>query len=365
VIVAGEVVRAGQGANGWVRVEGEIIAEVGSGTPPPGAVAARWVTPGLVDLQVNGAEGVEVVDGPAALDRVDRVMLAAGVTSYLPTVITTDDATAAAAVRHIAPRARDDGSPIVGVHLEGPFLSPEQPGVHRSALLQVPADGVPEHFFDPAVRVVTLAPELPGAPALVERLTKDGVCVSLGHTAADGAQAAAARDRGAAMATHLFNAMPRFHHRAPGIAGWALGRADLALGVVPDAIHLHPDTMSLIRRAAEERVVLVTDASVGAAAPPGTYEQAGIAVIVHPDGTVTTQKGEPAGSGITLDEGVRRWVAATGASIPQAVEAASTRPAQMIGLARELAAGAVADLVLWDDELRVIGVIRRGVSVGD
>jgi N-acetylglucosamine-6-phosphate deacetylase len=364
VILAGEVVRAGQRANGWVRVEGEIIAEVESGAPPPDAVAAPWVTAGLVDLQVNGAAGVEVVDGPTALDRLDAVMLAAGVTSYLPTVITTDDATAAAAVRDIASRARDEASPIVGVHLEGPFLSPEQPGVHRSALLRVPANGVPEHFFDAAVRVVTLAPELPGALELVERLATRGVCVSLGHTAADAVDAAAARDRGAAMATHLFNAMPRFHHRAPGIAGWALGRADVALGVVPDAVHLHPDTMSLIRRAAAERVVLVTDASVGAAAPPGTYKQAGIAVIVHPNGNVTTESGGPAGSGITLDEGVRRWVSATGAPFPEAVEAASTRPARMIGLERDVAAGAVADLVLWDDDLRVIGVIRRGVHVG-
>jgi N-acetylglucosamine-6-phosphate deacetylase len=364
MILAGEVVRAGQGAEGWVRVEGEIIAEVGSGAAPAGAVAARWVTAGLVDLQVNGAAGVEVVDGSAALDRVDEVMLTAGVTSYLPTIITTDDATAAAAVTEIARRARDHASPIAGVHLEGPFLSPEQPGVHPPALLRVPADGVADYFFDAAIRVVTVAPELPGALALVERLATRGVCVSLGHTAADGAQAAAARDRGAAMATHVFNAMPRFHHRAPGIAGWAVGRSDLVLGVVPDAVHLHPDTMSLLRHAGGERVVLVTDASVGAAAPPGTYAQAGIAVTAHPDGTVTTERGAPAGSGITLDEGVRRWISATDAPFAEAVEAASTRPARTIGLAREVVAGAVADLVLWDEDLRVIGVIRRGVRLG-
>lgn len=364
MIFAGEIVRGGTGAHGWVRVDGERIAEVGAGAAPAGAVTARWVTGGLVDLQVNGAAGVEVVDGAAALVRVDEAMLAAGVTSYLPTIMTTDDMTAAAAVADIARSAQDDASPVAGAHLEGPFLSREQPGVHRTVLLRRPADGVPDHFFDPAVRVVTIAPELPGALELVERLAAGGVCVSLGHTAAGADQAAAARERGAAMATHVFNAMPRFHHRAPGIAGWSVGRADVALGVIPDAVHLHPDTMSLLRRAAGDRVVLVTDASVGAAAPPGTYTQAGIAVVRQPGGEITTEDGAPAGSGITLDEGVRRWVSATGAPFPEAVEAAGARPARLIGLSRELVAGAVADLVLWDEDLRVVRVLRRGVDVG-
>ena len=364
MIVAGELVRAGAGTPGWVRVEGDRIAEVADGAAPAGALSARWVTAGLVDLQVNGAAGVEVVAGAAALARVDEVMLGAGVTSYLPTIITTDDDTAAAAVAAIARFAQDDASPVAGVHLEGPFLSREQPGVHRPELLRVPAEGVPDYFLDAAVRLVTIAPELPGALELVERLVARGVCVSLGHTAAGAEQAAAARERGAAMATHVFNAMPRFHHRSPGIAGWSIGRADLALGVIPDCVHLHPDTLSLLRRAAGERVVLVTDASVGATAPPGAYEQAGVSVITRPDGDVTTATGAPAGSGITLDEGVRRWVATTGAPFPEAVDAASARPARLIGLSRELAPGAVADLVLWDEHLRVVRVLRRGLHVG-
>jgi N-acetylglucosamine-6-phosphate deacetylase len=362
MILAGALVRGGSSLAGWLRVEDDVIAEIGEGSPPPGAAVERahWVTPGLVDLQVNGAGGREVVGGADALAEIDSVMLASGVTGYLPTVITTDDATAAAAVADVAARMAAGASPALGVHLEGPFLSPDRPGVHRTALLRTPAQGIPAHYDDPACRLVTLAPELPGAIELVERLVRRGTLVSLGHTAASPEVAEHAVRAGAGKVTHLFNAMPPFHHRDPGIAGWALARGAVAIGIVPDGFHVAPDALRTVREARSERVVLVTDASAAAGAEPGVYEQAGLTIERHPDGRVTTLEGDLAGSGITLDEGVRRWVHATTASFPEAVEAASTRPASLIRERRELEPAAPADVVLWNEALEVERVLFRG-----
>jgi N-acetylglucosamine-6-phosphate deacetylase len=366
VIVAGRLVIPGGSFRGWLRVEGGVIAEVREGSPPPGADCARgeWVTPGLVDLQVNGAGGHEVTSGAEALAQIDSLMLRHGVTGYLPTVITTDEASGAACVAAARERMASGQSPVLGVHLEGPFLAPGQRGVHRAELLRVPADGVPRHYEDQVVRLATIAPELPGAIDLVRRLAAGDQCVSIGHSAASPEVAEAAIVAGARMVTHLFNAMPPFHHRAPGVAGWALVTAPVALGVIADRVHLHPDTLKLVERVAGERVVLVTDASVAAAADPGRYVQAGVEIERAEDGRVTTADGGLAGSGITLDEAVRRWIGATGAGFEAAVAAASSRPADLIGEHRTLAAGQVADLLVWSDNLRVERVLFRGAWRG-
>jgi N-acetylglucosamine-6-phosphate deacetylase len=362
VIVTGVLVRGGRSFPGWLRVEGDVIAEVGSGSPSgaEAAVRAAWVTPGLVDLQVNGAGGREVVGGGDALAVIDRMMLTSGVTGYLPTVITTDDGTAAATVAAVAERMTAGTSPALGVHLEGPFLSPERAGVHRVELLRTPAEGVPAHYDDPVCRLVTLAPELPGAIDLVSRLDGRGALVSLGHAAPSAEVAEQAVVAGARKVTHLFNAMPPFHHRDPGIAGWALARGRVAIGIVPDGLHVAPDALRIVREARPDRVVLVTDASVAAGAEPGRYRQAGVAIERHEDGRVTTMEGGLAGSGITLDEGVRRWIEATSASFPEAIEAASTRPAALIGERRALEPGTTADVLLWNDALEIERVLFRG-----
>ena len=194
------------------------------------------VAPGLVDLQVNGAAGVSVTDGPEAIARVDGAMLDAGVTSWLATVMTTDDATAAAVVEGAG-----------AVHLEGPFLSPEFPGAHRVEYLRAPADGVPSYFAHPAIRLVTLAPELPGALELARELDARGVVVSLGHSDATPAQAAAVPAR---MVTHLFNAMRPPHHRRPTLATWALLHDSVAVGLIADGVHVDPLGLQLVRRLA-------------------------------------------------------------------------------------------------------------------
>jgi N-acetylglucosamine-6-phosphate deacetylase len=290
------------------------------------------MTAGLCDLQVNGAAGVEVTDGAAALDAIDAVQLEHGVTRYLPTLVSPDDATADRVLPELAARAADPASPVAGVHLEGPFLSAEHAGMHPRERLRSPADGVPDWIEHPAVRLVTLAPELPGALELVERLSERGIAVSLGHSGATAAQARQAIDAGATLVTHVFNAMAPLHHRAPGLAGVALTDPRVHVGVIADGWHVHPLVLELIRRAAGGRVFLVTDATPAAAAPLGRYRMAGVEIERDDAGTARTLDGRLAGSTLTLDDAARNWSSMTGATAAEAAAAASDVPAAAAGI---------------------------------
>jgi N-acetylglucosamine-6-phosphate deacetylase len=367
MIISGLLVRGGRMAGGWIEVQAGRIAGAGPGEPPRPADVHHDgpIAPGFVDLQVNGGVGVEVVAGPEAIERIDARQLRHGVTSYLPTIITTDDASAERALDELAEHAADAASPVAGVHLEGPFLNRHHRGVHRAELLRAPADGVPDYYQHPAVRLVTLAPELPGALALIERLVARGVTVSLGHTGADVATGERAADCGATLVTHLFNAMSPFHHRAPGLVGWALLSDRIDPCVVADELHVVPLTLELIRRAAGDRVILVTDASVAAGAEPGEYLQAGVTIRLQADGRAVNRDGTLAGSAIALDAAVRTWAESASAGIPAAIAAASVRPAAAIGLVAGLESGDPADLVLLDAAGRVVGVMRRGDWVSE
>jgi N-acetylglucosamine-6-phosphate deacetylase len=323
-----------------LEVRGGIVAvreDGGAGEP--------LLAPGLVDLQVNGAAGVSITDGPEALARIDAAMLDAGVTSWLATVMTTDDATTASVVESAG-----------AVHLEGPFLSPAFPGTHRVEHLRVPADGVPEAFAHPAVRLVTLAPELAGAPELARELDRRGAVVSLGHSDATPEQAAAVPAR---MVTHLFNAMRPPHHRRPTLATWALVDDAVAVGLIADGLHVDPLVLTLVRRVAGDRVVLVSDAGPPTGAPEGEYLLQGIPIRREGD-ACRNERGGLAGSAIDLGEAVRRYARLTGSALGEALVAATYRPARLAGIGSTLAPGEPADLVTLDPDGRVTGVMRRG-----
>ena len=349
-------------ATGWVEVVGERVADAGAGVPPrtPDERHDGPIARGLVDLQVNGAAGVAVTDGPEALDRIDRLLLSCGVTSYLAAVPTTDDETLARTARDVAERVADPASPLEGLHLEGPFLDPQYAGVHRRELLRTPDDGVPDAYGSPAVRLVTLAPELPGALRLIGDLTARGVAVAIGHTGCDTATARAALDRGATLFGHVFNAMRPLHHREPGPVAVALVDDRAHVAVIADGVHVDPLVLQLIHRAAGPRVVLVSDATPAAGAPPGDYAMAGVPVTCRADGRALGPAGVLAGSALTLDEAVRRWCRFSGASPASALAAAGARPAALLGLPASLAPGSWADLVLLDDRAAVVRTMRRG-----
>jgi N-acetylglucosamine-6-phosphate deacetylase len=344
---------AGRLVPGWIEVDGATVAAARHGTPPRAPdVTVPVIAPGLSDLQVNGAAGLEALDGAAALDEIDRVLSRRGVLRWLAALPTAEPERIEAALTAAAERTGDPAHGLAGVHLEGPFLSPDRPGVHRRELLRAPAQGVPSYYDHPAVRVVTLAPELDGALELIGRLTARGVAVAIGHSGADAATTLRALDAGARLVTHLFNAMAPLHHRDPGVVGVALTDPRVRPCVIADGLHVDPIVLRLIRAAAGERVALVSDASAAAAAPPGRYTLAGVTIERTADGAVRAADGTLAGSGILLDEALRGWMLHAGAPLAEALAAATRGQA--------LRPGGRADLVVVSEAGEVERVMRSG-----
>ena len=321
--------------------------------------------PGLVDVQVNGYAGVDLAAADdAALTAARRALAADGVTAFAPTLITGPPEVTVAALQTVARCSDGDGlARVLGAHLEGPWISPDRLGTHPARHRRDPEgdDATLDAFLAAGpVALVTLAPERPGAGAWIGRLTRAGVVVLLGHSDADAAQAHDAFDRGAAGVTHLFNAMPPLHHPAPGLAGVALTRPGVVLGVVADGHHLARAVVALAFAAAPDRVALVTDAVAAAGMPDGSYRLGDVPVTLA-DGAVRNADGSLAGSAATLAGCVREAVAA-GVDPVAALTAATRTPADLLrrpDLGR-VRPGGVADLVVLDDDLTVTTVLVGG-----
>jgi len=340
-----------------------------AGGVPPGADVALdggILTAGMVDLQLNGAVGIDLAGADAEGWRTIATHLAThGVTAFCPTFITAPVATQREAIAATAAaRAALAGAPVaqpLGAHLEGPFLSPLRPGAHDRSLLREPSPQALDELLDgadlDALAFVTLAPELPGAAAAIERLTAAGVTVSLGHSEATAAETAAAARRGARLVTHLFNAQRAFTHREPGLPARALTDPLLTSGLIVDLHHVAPDAVRLAFAAAPGRIALVSDAVAAAGMAPGPFRIGTVEAFAQPDGPPRLADGTLAGSALHLDEAVRNAVS-LGVAAEVALTAATAVPAAAIGAhdRGELAAGRRADLVWWDDDLTVRAV---------
>ncbi|HVV16858.1 MAG TPA: N-acetylglucosamine-6-phosphate deacetylase [Polyangia bacterium] len=368
--VAGRLLVAGRLVEGAAIVDGERIVEVREspvGTLPEPRLTGAIVSPGLVDLQCNGGFGVEVGGDAAALRELARRLPATGVTTFLPTLVSAGPAAyRAAAASWVAAARQAPGAAMPGLHLEGPLLAPARAGAHdRRAIADADAtlDDVLDELLDAdAVRIVTLAPERPGALERIARLCAAGVTVSLGHTDGSFAEITAGIQAGARLATHLYSAMSPFAHRAPGAVGAVLTDDRVTATVIADGVHTHPAALMLALRAkGAERIALVTDAVAAAGAPAGRYRLGGLEVVS--DGTsARLLDGTLAGSTLTMDAAVRAMVTLGGATPAEALSMASIVPADAIGLRDRgrLALGQRADLVLWSADLAVETTIAGG-----
>jgi len=316
--------------------------------------------PGFVDLQVNGFAGVDFLGADAdAFATAGDALLETGVTAYLPTLITSPERDLVNALRSVPERPR--GPRILGVHLEGPFLSPARLGTHGLRARRDPDAALLDRLLDAGpVTLMTLAPELPGALDLVGLLLARGVTVSLGHTDATAAEANAAFDRGVRAVTHVFNAMRPLAHRDPGIVGAALVHPGVVLQAIVDGVHLDPEIVRLLWAVGAGRLALVTDATAGAALGDGTYALGEIEITVTGD-VVRREDGVLAGSALTMPQAIRNLVAA-GVPLEQALEAASTVPARVLGLPHlgRLFPGGPADVTVIDDRIEVVTAIVGG-----
>ena len=351
--------------------EGHILAfgPAGAGPCPPAAEQLNadglWLSPGFIDLQINGAFGLDFTAAPDTLWEVGSRLPRHGVTAFLPTIITAPLTTIAAAQRvwQAGPPPGYVGAVPLGLHLEGPFLNPAKRGAHDAALMRRPA--LPDITnWTPAqgVRLVTLAPELPGAIAVIRALHQRGVLVSAGHSLADYDQAQAGLQAGVRYGTHLFNAMPALDHRAPGLAGALLTDSQAVVGLIPDGIHLHPALVQLIWRAkGPAQVSLVSDAMAALGCPPGRYPLGQFEVIVD-ETSARLSDGRLAGSILSLDQAVRNLIAFTGCPLTEAIATVTAVPARALGLTAHgvLAVGARADLVLLTADWHVAATIVGG-----
>jgi N-acetylglucosamine-6-phosphate deacetylase len=326
-----------------------------------GPAGRGTAVPGFVDLQVNGFADVDFLRADAeGYRRAGAALLETGVTSYLPTLISAPEAELVAALGEV-PCDSNGGPRVLGAHVEGPFLSPRRRGVHPASALRDPDPALLERLLAAGpVRLVTLAPELPGADELIDLLAARGVAASIGHTDATATQAHAAFDRGACCVTHLFNAMRPLGHRDPGVVGAALARPDVTVSIILDGYHLAAETVAFVWRAAAGRVALVTDAVAGAGVSDGSYSLGETDVEVA-DGVARGPNGELAGSVLTMIQAVRNLVE-LGAQLSEAVNAATVVPAGIIGETSvgRLDAGLPADLVVLDDNLEIEKVFVGG-----
>ena len=343
------------GADG-VLTDGAVIAWAGQGSPPQRPdeeivlADGELLAPGFIDLQVNGFGGRDAAEGRDAIAAISAALPATGVTAFLPSPVAAGAEFAGAVATAEALGAR-----VLGAHIEGPFINPSFRGAHDRNLLAAPTAEQVEVIARARPRLVTLAPELPGALEAIARLRRQGVVVSAGHTGADFEQGRKAIDAGVRFGTHIFNAMPPVHHRRPGIALALMLDRRVTVGLIADGEHVHPAVIrELMAVKGGTRIAMTTDQTAAAGAGVGTFSLSGRKVVS--DGTVVRlEDGTLAGSASTMEDLVRRSVAIPGMGVARVLSMASAVPARVLGekLLGRIGEGACADLVVLDREHRV------------
>jgi N-acetylglucosamine-6-phosphate deacetylase len=341
------------------------------------AAPGKTIVPGFVDVHIHGAGGHDIMEGtPEALEIIAATVAVHGTTSMVATTVTASEMETCRSVADIAKfilaeglsPARELSAEIVGIHFEGPFISPARRGVHPAEWIATPSPALLLRFLEEARgtgQILTFAPELPGALELIAVARAAGLVVSMGHTNANREQAEAAIAAGARHAAHVFNAMRPFSHRDPGVLGAVFTSPDVSAELIADGVHVDPTAIRmLLALKSPDRVILVSDGISATGMPDGKYQLGTFEVTVK-GGVCRNAEGKLAGSTLTLDRALRNIVA-LGVPLTSALQMVTANPARQIGLGSRkgvLAAGADADLVFLDDKLEVSGVMTRGAGL--
>jgi N-acetylglucosamine-6-phosphate deacetylase len=355
----------------WVHVAGGAIVEVAEHRPaadvPVVDLDGAWLLPGYVDIHVHGGGGHSVTSSQEAMEAAVAYHRTRGTTSTLVSLVTApvdELVTQAGWAAALARRGPTPSGCVLGSHLEGPFLSPRRRGAQNAAHMIEPDPQILDRLIaagEGELRMMTFAPELGGALALIPRLREHGIVAAIGHSDATYEQARAAIEAGAQHATHLFNGMGPLHHRTPGLVGAAL-EAGIPCELINDGRHVHPAVITLVCRLID-CPVLITDAINATGVGDGTFDLGGLAVHVQDGEARLASTRSLAGSTLTMDEALRRAVRESGLPIEKAAAAAATNPARVLGLDDRLgsiAPGRRADLVVLDDDLTVRRVMAAG-----
>jgi N-acetylglucosamine-6-phosphate deacetylase len=325
--------------------------------------------PGFIDLQLNGCGGVMFNDAITVetLETMHRANLKSGTTSFLPTLITAPDEAMEAAINRVAAYRRNFPHSVLGLHLEGPYLNPKRKGIHNGAYVRRPDDAMVNRILNAGgdvVKILTLAPEMVPAET-IRQLKEAGIVVSAGHTQATFEEALNGFAAGAAMATHLFNAMSPWQGRQPGMVGAVFSHPDIYAGIIADGHHVHYGSISLAHKIKQDKLLLVTDATPPAGTQMDSFMIGGQQVFYR-DGKCVSADGTLGGSALTLIEAVQNCVQYVGISLAEALRMASLYPARAIGVDHQLgllSPGYIANVTLFDSEtFTVRQVIDRGRS---
>jgi N-acetylglucosamine-6-phosphate deacetylase len=374
--------------DGFVVVEGGTVSQVGHGEPPVGPlpvidVGDNMVAAGFVDIHVHGGGGAEVNcrtsgEVEAAVRQMAQFHSTHGTTALVATTVSDSSDALIAAVEGVravvqdqSPAIAPQGACILGSNLEGPWISPRRAGAQFPGAIRPPSISELEDLIIRSrgtLRLVTIAPELPGAIDMVRAANQDGLLVAIGHTDADYETAAAAFDAGARHATHLFNAMAPIHHRHPGPVAAALEDDRVTLEIIADGVHIHPALISLVAGLAPGRIVLITDAIGATGTEPGLHRLGPLEVMVRDGKAVLANHEETvAGSVLTMDRAVALAVQVAGVPLLRALQAASMHPCDSLGEKQKgrLSPGADADLVVLTPDLSVAATVVGGHVVHD
>jgi N-acetylglucosamine-6-phosphate deacetylase len=361
--------------NPFVVVEDGLIAEIGQTKekPLPAGETLHFseatILPALFDVHIHGSAGHDVMEAtPQALATIGGFLGRHGVGAYLATTVSAEMDMTLRSLERLALEMRHPqlGAQPVGIHLEGPFLSPHKRGAHPERLLQKPSVELLDRMWQASegqVRLLTIAPELPGADETIARAVELGIRVSLGHSNATLAEAKRGVQLGAASATHTFNAMSSFSHRAPGLAGEVLTNDGLFAELICDGLHVDPTAVRLFwKMKGRDRAILITDAMSAAGMPDGPYKLGELDVRVE-GGRCIIEENTLAGSTLTLDAGLRNFASFTGTALSDVFPLATRNPARMLGLEDrfgEIAVGRSADFVILSPEHTVVQTFLRG-----
>lgn len=333
----------------------------------PAQTGGDFILPGLIDLQVNGSHGHDVMSAsPDALESISGKLAREGTTAWLPAVVTAPMErieAVNAAVCAAADECHESSAAILGMHLEGPFISPVRLGAHPRLNLLPRGEALQRVLALKRLKIVTMAPELEGAPDAIRRLAASGTVVSIGHTDATMEQAIAGIAAGARMFTHLFNAMRPLNHRDPGVIAAALNSKAATPAIIPDGVHLHPEVVRLVYAARGPfGMILTTDKVSLAGAGPDSSMPVGRAHAQIVSGAARLPDGTIAGSIISMLDGVRMMVDRVGIPVGEAAVMASTNPARVLGVGDRgrIQPGARADMILLSPELKLKAVFVAG-----
>lgn len=353
-----------------------VIASRDSASLPEGKVLdfpGAMLVPAYLDVHIHGSGGSDVMEATAgALSTIGNFLAKHGVGSYLATTVSAPvDATLQSLSGLAALMGKEiPGAKPVGIHMEGPFISHAKRGAHAERDLIQPTVALFDRMWEASeghIRLMTIAPELPGADEVIARAVALGVRVSLGHSNAGIEDAERGVRLGATSATHTFNAMRRFDHRDPGILGVVLNREELFAEMICDGLHVHPEVVRMFwKQKGADRAILITDAMSATGMPDGSYKLGELEVRVK-NGKCIIGEDTLAGSTLTLDRGVRNFAEFTGADLATAATLASRNPARMVGLdaqAGSLEAGRSADITVLSPKGEVVETILRGQRHG-